>query len=298
MFGYVRPYTPELRVRDNEYYRALYCGVCRSLGKCTGEMSRLTLNYDLVFAALLRLAATQGRAEISSRRCLMHPIKKRPMASPDGELDLCAGLGVLLAYHKSDDDVLDERGARRAKAKLLRSLMRGMRKRAKVALGDADKIISEGLCRMSEMEKNKTPSVDAFADEFGNIMKEAISVGLDGAPARIIGKIGYHFGRWLYIIDAADDYEEDVKKGRFNPFALIYEGRPFDEYTKENIFNALSADLMEMYSAFELFDKCDGQDEIFALTDNILRLGMPHAAATALKIEKYKFQETNNDRSL
>jgi len=298
MFGYIKPYTPELRVRDNEYFKALYCGVCRSLGKSTGELSRLTLNYDLVFASLLRLAATGKTTEISARRCIMHPMKKRPMATPCDELVLCARIGVLLAYHKAADDVSDERGARRARAKLLRGLMKGMRGRAKKALSMADGIISSGLSHMSDMEKNKVASVDAFADEFGNIMKDVISVGLEGTEGRIIGKIGYHLGRWLYIIDAADDYSDDVKKGRFNPFALIYEERPFDEYTKENIFNALSADLMQMYSAFELLSKGDGQDEIFALTDNILRLGMPHAAATALGIEKYIKQGDKNDRSL
>jgi len=286
MFGYVRPYIPELRVRDNEYFRAIYCGLCRSLGKCTGTVSRMTLNYDFVFAALLRLAATGETTEISAKRCIAHPIKKRPMATPCVELGFCARIGILLSFHKITDDITDERGSRRFRAKFLKSLMKGMRKRAKKELVEGDKIISDGLALMSDMEKTKLPSVDSFADEFGKIMSALLSIGLNGATARIIKKIGFHLGRWLYIIDAADDYYDDIEKGRFNPLAIMYEEKPLDEAQKYNIFNALSAELMEIYSAFELVDKADGQDEIFNIIDNILRLGMPHAAATALELEK------------
>ena len=295
MFGYVRPYVPELRVRDNEYFRAIYCGLCRSLGKCTGTLSRMTLNYDFVFAALFRLSATGKATEISPRRCIAHPIKKRPMAKPCEELDFCARIAILLSFHKVADDISDERGAKRFRAKFLKALMKGMRKRARKELLEADKIISDGLAIMSEMEKSNIPSVDVFADEFGKLMGALLSIGLDGAAFRIIKKVGFHLGRWLYIIDAADDYSDDIENGRFNPLALMYEEKPLDEPQKENVFNALSAELMEIYSAFELLDRADGQDEIFNIIDNILRLGMPHAAATAIDLKKYKKQGETND---
>ena len=56
MFGYIRPHTPELRVREYEYYKAVYCGLCRSMGKCTGQCSRMTLSYDFAFLSLVRMA--------------------------------------------------------------------------------------------------------------------------------------------------------------------------------------------------------------------------------------------------
>ena len=64
MFGYIRTDVSEMRVRENEYYRAVYCGLCRSQGKCTGQCSRFTLNYDIVFLALLRLAVNGEKIEI------------------------------------------------------------------------------------------------------------------------------------------------------------------------------------------------------------------------------------------
>ena len=36
MFGYIRPLVGEMKVRENEMFRAVYCGLCRSMGKHTG----------------------------------------------------------------------------------------------------------------------------------------------------------------------------------------------------------------------------------------------------------------------
>ena len=64
MYGYVRTHAPELKVRQQEYYRAVYCGLCRTMGKCTGQCSRMTLSYDFTFFALVRMALTGERIEV------------------------------------------------------------------------------------------------------------------------------------------------------------------------------------------------------------------------------------------
>lgn len=282
MFGYIKAYSPELKVRENEYYRSVYCGLCRSLGKCTGQLSRLTLSYDITFAALLRLAATGAKPKISVRRCVAHPIKKRPMAEPCEELDFCAAVGILLAYHKLDDDVADEKGGKRFKARAAKCFVRGMAKKARKQITDAENIIINRLKELSEIEKNELPSVDTPADCFGHLMGELLSLGISKRESRIISKLGFHLGRWLYIIDAADDYYDDIKKNRFNPFALLYEGRELTDTERENIFNALSAELMAASDAFDLLETADGHSDIYAVIRNILYLGMPDAAHRVL----------------
>ena len=286
MFGYIKVYSPELKVRENEYYRAIYCGLCRSLGKCTGQVSRLILSYDITFAALLRLVATNESPNISIRKCIAHPIKKRAMADPHSELDFCAAIGVLLGYHKLGDDIFDEKGVKRFGARTARGLMRGMAKKARKQVLSAEKIIVNRLSELSAIEKSGIASVDIPADCFGHLMEELLPIGLSGKNARIIAKLGFHLGRWIYIIDAADDYREDVKKGRYNPFALLYEGAEFSDSVKENIFNALSAELMSACDAFDLFDENEGQIEVYSIISNILHLGMPDAAYRVLYQEK------------
>ena len=60
MFGYVQPAYAELRVREHELYKAYYCGLCRAMGRTTGQLSRFSLNYDLVFLAMM---SVRGRRD-------------------------------------------------------------------------------------------------------------------------------------------------------------------------------------------------------------------------------------------
>ena len=294
MFGYVKTYTPELYVREDEYYRGIYCGLCRSLGKCTGQLSRMTLNYDFVFGALLRIAATGESVSFKPRRCVVHPVRKRAMAEECESLDFCARAAVLLSYHKNEDDLSDEKGKRRLLAKLLKGLMRGMHRRARKQLREAEDIISSGLASLAEIEKKNIASVDVPADAFGKLMGDLLSVGLRGNEEKIIKNAAFHLGRWIYIVDAADDLEGDAKNGRYNPFLLLYGKECFDDTDRENVFNALSAELMRLSDAVDLLDQTPENAEAFGIIYNVLKLGMPNTAERVLYGEKGK----DNERSL
>ena len=75
MFGYVVVDKPSLRVREFDYYRATYCGLCHAMGKCTGCISRLTLSYDVTFFALVREMLEGTKVEFVKKRCPRHIIK-------------------------------------------------------------------------------------------------------------------------------------------------------------------------------------------------------------------------------
>ena len=107
MFGYVKPYVPDLRVRENEMYRALYCGLCRSMGKCTGCLSRFTLSYDFVFLAALRTALCKDEIKVRAHRCFVHPLKKRPAVESSDALKYSAACSAVLCRAKLADDVRD-----------------------------------------------------------------------------------------------------------------------------------------------------------------------------------------------
>ena len=228
MFGYIRAHRPELKLREDEYYRALYCGLCRTMGKCTGQCSRLTLSYDFTFLALVRMALSGERAEFKKRRCVVHPLRKRNMASPSPELEYCAAAAAILGYYKLADDKNDERGAKRLRAKLLKPAFSSFKKRAlrikftRGELAELEKKIVKSLDELSSLEKQRLASVDRPADIFGQLMADLLSFGFEGNEERIATRIGRHIGRWIYIIDAADDFDEDVKKSRYNPFSCLY----------------------------------------------------------------------------
>ena len=297
MFGYVKADTAELRVRENEYYRAIYCGLCKAQGKCTGQCSRFTLSYDMTFLATVRMAVSGVTPSFKRGRCIAHPLKKRSYALINAELEFCAYATSILSYGKCLDDISDERGKKKLLASIARIFMSGGRRRALKTKGklkeesyayeklrELDSFVISKLAELSDFEEHsKVASVDIPADIFGDIMEKIASFGLTGNAERIMRKIGRHLGRWVYITDAADDMAEDLQKGRFNPFIRIYDGKLPTREQKEVISDALKVELCEAEVAFDLIDhKSRDMQEII---NNIIYLGMPKSAQKALGID-------------
>lgn len=294
MFGYVKADTAELRVRENEYYRAIYCGLCKAQGKCTGQCSRFTLSYDMTFLATVRMAVAGVTPKFKRGRCIAHPIKKRNYALINAELEFCAYATSILAYGKCLDDIADEHGKKKLLASIARIFMSGGRKRSLKAkdsqsyayskLSELDAYVKSKLLELSDFEAHSTvASVDIPADIFGDIMEAIASFGLSGNEEKIMRKIGRHLGRWVYITDAADDMAEDLEKGRFNPFIRIYDGNIPTREQKEVISDALKVELSEAEIAFDLIDH--KSYDMHEIINNIIYLGMPKSANKALGID-------------
>ena len=274
MFGYVRAMREELTVRNDTLYRAAYCGLCREMGRCTGQCSRMALSYDVVFLYMVRTALLGGTPTLKKGRCLVHPLRKRPYVKGDKELEYAARVSALLTHGKICDDIADECGFKRFLKRILKIFSKAAKKRAN--LGTLYDKIEGYLCELSALEKEKLPSVDAPADIFGKLLGEVFAFGLSGGNEKIAREIGFRTGRWIYAVDGADDLEEDMKKGSYNPFLLLY--GEVDEDTKHLIEIALGGDLSRAAAAVDLVD-----ENIFTpIINNILRLGMPNAARRAL----------------
>ena len=116
MFGYIKPYIPDLKVREHELYRALYCGLCRTMGRETGTLSRFTLSYDFAFLSAVRFLATGNLPIADKKSCMAHPLKKRSYIKDSEELRYCARVSALLTDGKLRDDLADEAGLKRLRA--------------------------------------------------------------------------------------------------------------------------------------------------------------------------------------
>lgn len=275
MLGYIRTAQGELRVREYETYRALYCGLCKHMGKCTGQCSRMTLSYDFVFLAALRISLLGEKPQIERKRCVMHPFHPRPTAMRSPTLAYCADASALLVYHKLLDDLRDERGLKRIRALLARPFLHSAYRRAEKRYPMLSQSIMRSLQMLSDYEKNSTnaKSADEPAAIFGGLMEAVFSEGLSGPNARIAATMGRAIGRWIYLADAADDFWEDRKKGRFNPYLRLFgeEPTPTDW---EDLRLALTALLCEAERAFLLMDSYP-TPELREILANILYLGLP-----------------------
>ncbi len=278
MYGYIRIHVPEMKVREQEYYRAVYCGFCRTMGKCTGQCSRMTLSYDMTFFALVRMALEGESVTVRRRNCLAHPFRRRPMAEPNDTLKLCAHLSAILVYHKMQDDRADESGKKKAAATLLgpyfTSLWRKCRRRG---FSETDDRVAAAMRALTELEARRPMSVDEPADLFGDLMAALLASGLTEERATLAMSIGKHIGRWIYIIDAADDFEEDVKRERYNPFACLYRDPDMKTLSRENreaIRFSLLYELSALECAFDLLDAEVNRD-VRGILSNILYEALP-----------------------
>lgn len=291
MFGYVRTMDAELKVKEHELYRATYCGLCRSMGKCTGQCSRMTLNYDFVFLALTRYAISPCKVSFRARRCLAHPFVKRSSMEQNKILDYCSAASAILNYQKVLDDLNDEKGLKKLRAALLFPFVLYSRKKAikkDPALRQLDESISKKLESLSIIEKSEQIGVDIPAACFGDILGEIMSFGLDGTDARIAFELGKHVGAWIYVADALDDMREDAKKGRYNPLLKLYGGRIPNGDELSMIYDATKNKLFAAESAFDLIDTDD--EGIKNILSNILYIGIPKRTADI--IDSYSSKTT------
>ena len=78
----------------------------------------------------------------------------------------------------------------------------------------------------------------------------------DPVKRRVAEQLLYHLGRWVYLVDAADDLKEDLKTGSYNPLALRFQVRDgvLSEEDRQQLAGTLDGSVRAMAAAFELAD--------------------------------------------
>lgn len=276
MFGYVRALTPELRVKEFELYRSVYCGLCHHIKKRSAFMT-FSLSYDFVLPSLFSLAFTDiENISFKKKRCLAHPLRKRKVIDGGENMQAVADAAILLVYYKLLDDKTDK--DEKLGKKISSSLALPFAARARKKVLDAgyleiDNIIKEKIASLSLCEKKKSDSVYECATIFGELLAEVFSAPVEKeSDRRCMYELGYRVGRWIYIADALDDIEKDRRNGSYNPFILSGEDTSSQSF-KENIEMALKLELSESEKAFDLLEISDVG--IFNIIQNILYIGMP-----------------------
>ena len=272
MFGYIKPFVPELKVRENELYKAVYCGLCKSMGRGTRWFSRLSLSYDAVFLAFV-LASLHGYAfEVYPGRCGLNPLRKKPVAKDCEILRYSAAVSAHLTYYSVLDKIGDERGIRRLAAKISLPLCRKMKRAAeKIAELDGE-YTEECLSRLHEIEAEKSPGLDRAASCFGDMLGRYFELGAPDDKKKSAAMIGDYTGRFIYAADACDDLEKDEKKDAYNPL------RYGDADVPQRLHAAYGAMcIWADRAASEL--QLEGQiGDASSVADNIMRLGMVDTA--------------------
>ena len=222
MFGYIKVNKPELKMREYEQYRAVYCSLCQALGKRYGFAARMTLSYDFAFLAMFLMALSDDEVLFETGRCPFRPFKKRLMCQSFAHdaLTYAADTAVLLTVHKLSDTVCDERFFKRMGARILRLLMRRDYKKAQHRRPEEADAAAAFMAAQTALEEAKIMSVDAAADPTATLLSlfAASCFSEDHEWHETAARFGYQLGRFVYLADAADDLQDDARNGRYNPF--------------------------------------------------------------------------------
>lgn len=254
MFGYVRPGTDGLTEADRERFAAVYCGLCRVLGSRYGPAARCILNYDLAFLAVL-LWPRGTAEELRSGRCAVHPVKARSYFPENGALVLAADYSVILTRYQLLDKLSDPGGGK-AGYRAAERVLRGASRRAGAYRPAFDASVQEGLARLRSLEAARCPSLDLPADAFASILAGAAGEAEDRDRRRVLAELLYQLGRWIYLVDAADDLREDFRTGSYNPLLYRYglTDGTLTEEARAALAETLDCSVRRVAAAFELID--------------------------------------------
>jgi len=273
MFGYIRPLQGELKVRELERFKACYCGLCHALGKKYGAASRFILSYELVFLAMLMWGEDEP-ANIKHKRCVASPFLRKRYCRSDA-LDICAGYSVILTWWKLKDSIADERFIRTIPYRILKAILWGAYRKAVREFPGFDGRVREEIAALDDYEKQAEKSLDGAADKFAQILSAVAPDSLPEKKSRPMQMLLYHLGRWIYIVDACDDYQGDARTGRYNAVAALYppESGKLPEDSVQRLKTTIAHSNNLLCSAFELLP----QNIWSQIVGNIIYLGMPYA---------------------
>lgn len=274
MFGYIMPDKPELKIKEFELFRGYYCGLCKSMGRSFGIISRFALNYDSVFLGLLLSSVHNEVPVLKKEGCIANPAKRKWIVKESSHIDFAADINVLLTYYKLKDNIRDEGGLVPRLAQM--AFQRGY-KNAASRNKQLDRIIAASISSQVQLEEQNCSSMDKAAEPFADMLSKLLEAGYKGedqSTARILGWVGYNLGKWIYLIDAYDDMEKDIKSRSYNPLLTQYKYRDEDiksfkdSITEEVRVNLLQA-LTQITSSVELL-KLNNK----GIIDNIIYEGL------------------------
>lgn len=233
MLGYVLPEKSELKLREYEIYNGYYCGICKYIGRSYGQLPRMALSYDAAFLALFLACIDESEDEPVPEHCIAHHIKHKPVIL-NRAIEYAGDVMLILAWFKLRDDAADEgKLTAKATARFFKNHYKKLRGRYPILCERIEAHIGE----LSSLEREKCSSIDRVAESFSLIMSTIFEQGLELVyPERsesdlheTFAKAGYHMGKWVYLIDAADDIDSDLKTGSFNPLIYRFEYRAGEE---------------------------------------------------------------------
>ena len=264
MFGYIRADKPEMKIKEYEIYKAVYCSLCKRLGKSYGIISRFTLSYDFTFLALLNISLNDGCVNIEQKRCAFNPLKKCNYCKCDEKFDMPAAAAMIMTYYKLLDNIADERGLKKFGFICLKPIFKRAKNKAAKKYPQIEKTVADYITEQTILEKANCSEVDKVADPTAKALSQILMLcSADSSQKRVLERLGYCLGRYIYLMDAFCDLQADIKSNSYN----VLKGKSnIKEYVEGQLYFCIN----ESIKAFELLEF----KKFKTILGNIIYLGL------------------------
>ncbi len=271
-----------MKMKDYELYRGIYCSLCRALGRNYSPLAQLFLSYDFTLACVIRLACAETGCSFSPKRCPYNPAKKCMICGSKDIFDFCSHAVIITVYYKILDNLHDKGFFSKLAAALIYPAIALMHRKAAKLAPEAEKAVADAMKLQAETEAKSSPTIDEAAHPSASALGRIFALGAPEKHREALQSIGYLTGRFVYILDAADDLEDDMKKGGFNPFLSkdISSSQKRKEFASEirGMLNLTQSAILDAFDSLET-------DRFYDITENILLDGITACAERVL--EKY-----------
>ena len=136
---------------------------------------------------------------------------------------------------------------------------------------------------MHSIENEGIRSIDHASDPFGKMLSLLLSLPQQQRMTRrILEWMGYNLGKWIYLLDAYSDIENDIKSNSYYVLVLKY-GKDRTPWrirndSRQEVEFVLKTCLAEIVKAYELLDIKQNAE----LLENIIYLGLANKTRTIL----------------
>lgn len=224
MFGYIIVNKAEMKFKEFDVYHSYYCGLCQSLKERYGMSGQLTLSYDMTFLLMLLTGLYEPETTLDTCKCIAHPFEKHPVRR-NKYTDYIADMNVLFSYYKCLDDWEDDKKLHKL---VFGKLLEGKSGKYKAQYEEKLRKIHLLMHDLGKAEQVGCEDIDAMAGLFGKVMAEIVTCKEDEWSDNL-RRLGYYLGEFIYLLDAYEDIEEDIRKKRYNPLRRLYENGDFEE---------------------------------------------------------------------
>ncbi len=243
MFGYIAINKAEMKFKDFDTYHSYYCGLCKRLKECYGRRGQMTLSYDMTFLIVLLTGLYEPETITEMTSCIAHPLEKHTARTNEFS-DYAAAMNLILTYYKCQDDWMDEQ---KKKSYAVMKALEPKMKEINIFYPEKVSCISTNLKKLSILESENEQNIDLMSGLFGDIMAELFACRHDEWEASL-RKIGFFLGKFIYLMDAYEDVEKDIKSGNYNPFKQAFLN---NENFAEDIRSLLTLMMAECSREFE-----------------------------------------------